>query len=311
MPWLETAAELERARAERPEIVPSTLGDLFGILTPPAAEAPAAGTGVILLTRPRSHRNRMWVEAARRLALAGFHAFRFDYHGCGDSGGSSAYLDPSEPYRADVVTVIRHLRSRHGLERFILCGSCFDARTALSAFADEAAAIDGLVFMAAPIMRMSTLHLARADQRDWKHLGRALWNPENWRALARAERWRYMAQVVGRIGRNSLRPGLRDTEALPLDRGFLEHFEALVRSRARALFLYGEDDVEYQSFRVAETHLFPRLSAADRARFTIEIWPGDLHSFLDTPRQRESLTLVLGWIEALHPARAAAAAGRR
>src|SRR5215813_827033 len=102
MPWRETAAELERARAEVPVAWPTPAGTLFGILTP---EAPVAGANgrkphcVLLFTRPRSHRNRMWIEGARRLAVRGFAAFRFDYHGTGDSEGQSAFLDPNQPYR--------------------------------------------------------------------------------------------------------------------------------------------------------------------------------------------------------------------
>src|ERR1051326_9492438 len=41
MPWRETAAELERARAEEPETFPAPAGRLFGIFTPPEA----GGTG--------------------------------------------------------------------------------------------------------------------------------------------------------------------------------------------------------------------------------------------------------------------------
>src|SRR5262252_3721571 len=98
MSWRETAVELERARAEQALTLPSPGGRLFGIYTPPDPSAPPAGHCVILLTRPRSHRNRIWVEAARRLAVRGFAAFRFDYHGTGDSEGASAYLDPNQPY---------------------------------------------------------------------------------------------------------------------------------------------------------------------------------------------------------------------
>src|SRR5258706_8994661 len=152
MPWRETAAELERARAEQPVTVPTAAGTLFGIFTPPDPAAPAARHCVVLFTRPRSHRNRMWVEAARRLAARGFGAFRFDYHGTGDSEGESGFLDPNQPYRDDTHAVVRALRERHGYARFLLVGSCFDARTALSAFVDQGAAVDGLVFFSAPAM---------------------------------------------------------------------------------------------------------------------------------------------------------------
>src|SRR5262245_49011549 len=126
MPWLESATELARARAERAFVVDAATGRLFGVFTPPAPEAKAAGTCVVLLTRPRSHRNRMWIEGARRLAAKGFATVRFDYHGCGDSGGDSAVLDPNRPYRDDVVAMIRHAREHFGATRFVVCGACFD-----------------------------------------------------------------------------------------------------------------------------------------------------------------------------------------
>src|SRR5437879_7644763 len=109
MPWHETAADLARARAERPVLVPAPRGDLFGILTPPAPEVGGRDLCAILFTRPRSHRNRMWVEGARRLAARGIAAFRFDYHGNGDSTGSCGFLNPNDPFRDDAVAVIRHL----------------------------------------------------------------------------------------------------------------------------------------------------------------------------------------------------------
>jgi hypothetical protein len=65
MPWLESATELARARAERAFVADAPTGRLFGVFTPPAPEAPPSGLCVVLLTRPRSHRNRMWIEGAR------------------------------------------------------------------------------------------------------------------------------------------------------------------------------------------------------------------------------------------------------
>lgn len=304
MPWHETAAERMRARAERPLKIPTPMGALFGVLTPAAPEAPPTGRCIVLLTRPRSHRNRMWVEAARTLAVRGSTCFRFDYHGTGDSGGVSGPLDPNRPYRNDGLAVLEYLRAREGQTRFVLVGSCFDARVALSCFAAHGDAIDGLVFMAAPVVELDTLVKADADRKDWKHLVRALGNRENWKALASSERWRYMATVTGRVARRSLANGAG--EALPLAASFLADFEALRRSRARALFLYGAADKETEAFRIAEARLFPRLAPAERARFEIEVWPGEVHGFLEVPRQRETLERVLAWIAAL-PAAASGA----
>ncbi len=298
MPWRETAAELERARAERPETIPTALGTLVGIFTPPAPAARPAGLCAVLLTRPRSHRNRMWIEGARRLAARGFACFRFDYHGTGDSDGESRPLDPNTPYREDIVAVIRHLRSSLGQRRFVLYGSCFDARTALSAFVDEGGAIEALVLVAAPLMELDILLKAEADQRGWRRLGRALLQPDNWRAMLRPARWPFVATVVVRMARRSVVgvPG----QGLPLSPSFLEHFEALLGSRARVLCLYGVEDPEYESFRIAERTVFARLPEATRRRFEIEVWPGAVHNgFVEMTRQREIFARVVDWIERL------------
>jgi len=72
-------------------------------------------------------------------------------------------------------------------------------------------------------------------------------------------------------------------------------------SGGRALFVYGEADAEYVSFRVALDTVFPRLSPVERARFEVEVWPGDVHGFVNIPLQRRSLEHTLGWIERFHP----------
>ena len=298
MAWCESAAELSRARAEQPLVVPSPNGNLFGLYTPPAPEVPAAGLCVIWFTMPRSHRNRMWVEGARRLAARGFACFRFDYHGVGDSAGEPAEVEPNRPYRDDALAVIRHLRERFGERRFVLYGSCFDARTALSAFDGEADAIEGLFFMAAPVMEMDDLVRADADRKGWSHLLHALRRPDNWRSLRDPGRWKYMATVLGRIGGRTLNAEQRTP--LPLSSGFRSHFDRLVRSRAHALFLYGREDREYESFREAERSLWPRLPAEARRRLTIEVWEGQVHDgILRVDRQREIVERVLAWIEVL------------
>lgn len=308
MPWRETAAERDRARAEQAVTCVTPQGTLFGIYTPPAPDAPRAAHAVVLFTRPRSHRNRMWVEAARRLAVQGFGAFRFDYHGTGDSEGVTAFLNPNTPYRDDADAVLRLLRERFGHERFLVVGSCFDARTALSSFVTNGAAVDGLVFFAAPVMELDTLVKAHADTKDWRHLFKALGNAENWRTLGDPERWRYMATVIGRVARGGAKGGTRNDT--PLADSFVDHFRALVASRGRALFVYGDADAEYVSFKVALETVFPRLSAADRARFEVEVWPGDVHGFLNIPVQRRALERTLGWLAQFHPQASVVDAGR-
>jgi pimeloyl-ACP methyl ester carboxylesterase len=297
MPWRETPAQLARARAEQPVKVPAPEGDLFGILTPPAPDAYASTLCAVHLTRPRSHRNRNWVEIARTLAARGTPAFRFDYHGTGDSGGASGPLNPGMPYRSDIAHVLRHLRERFGYRRFVLTGSCFDARTALSAFADEPDAIEALLFVAAPVTTLDD-HQKLMDQRkDWGHLWRALQDRDNWRRLRDLDRWRHMANVLGRVALRGARESGESAADPPLDPLFLDHFAALARSRARALFVYGADDPEFLGFQIALREHWPALPAEVRERLQVEIWPGVVHSgFTEMRRQREIVARALEWL---------------
>jgi hypothetical protein len=117
-----------------------------------------------------------------------------------------------------------------------------------------------------------------------------------------------MATLLGRKASRA-KGGEQEAAALPLDPGFLEDFDALVRSRIRALFFYGRNDPEYRTFLPVERALWPELPAEARQRMTIEVWDGDVHDgTLEMKRQREILEHVLEWISSFHP-RAAATNG--
>jgi pimeloyl-ACP methyl ester carboxylesterase len=308
MPWRETPEQLDRARAERAIKVAAPDGELFGILTPAGGDGPHANWCAVHLTRPRCHRNRNWIEIGRTLAARGLATFRFDYHGTGDSGGDSGYLNPNHPYQGDLAAVIDHLRTL-GYERFVLTGSCFDARTALSAFETHGDRIEALLFVAAPVTSIEDQQRLQDQGKDWGHVWRALQNPENWRRLRDLDRWRHMANVLGRVAGRGAREGAKEEpaaaapappDAPPLDPAFRRHLDALVRSRARALFLYGEDDPEFLGFQIALRDLWATFPDPTRARLAVEVWPGVVHSgFIEMTRQREILGRALEWLTEL------------
>lgn len=296
MPWRETPEQLDRARAERAIKVRSEGGELFGVLTPAAGTA-AAPWCAVHLTRPRSHRNRNWIEVARALAARGIPAFRFDYHGTGDSGGTAGFLNPNHPFQSDIVAVLDHLREL-GHQRFVLTGSCFDARTALSAFETHGDRIEALLFIAAPVTSIDDQQRLEDERKDWGHMWRALQNPENWRRLRDLDRWRHMANVLGRVaGKGARASAAAVPEGPPLDPLFRRHLDALARSRARALFLYGEDDPEFLGFQIALRDVWSSWSEETRARLAVEVWPGRVHQgFMDMTRQREIVERSLEWL---------------
>lgn len=83
--------------------------------------------------------------------------------------------------------------------------------------------------------------------------------------------------------------------------GFVERFRPRVQPGAQALSVYGDADAEYVSFQLALQTVFSRLSTAGRARFEVEVWPGDVHHFLDVPLQRRALERVLGRLDRFYP----------
>jgi alpha/beta superfamily hydrolase len=266
MNWRETPATLRRARDEQPVAFTGPKGELHGIFTPPDPDAPPARSCVVFPGRPRSSLRRHLVLAARILAAEGFAVLRFDLRGRGESAGEVERPNRNEPAGEDVIAAIRHLREAHGQKQFLLAGYCYDALTALGSFTKEADAISGVFFACAPVL----------DEK----LG--AW-PANYGTLTAASRLRSMVKRA------------RDPKLLP---GFELPFTMLARSRARALFLYGEDDRLRAEFRLAEEVLFRHLDSEARARLQIEIWPGRVHTI---EGENAVMERAISWLREFHP----------
>ena len=219
----------DAARAERlpehglPRPLPIIFGpahaQLFGLHHAPDPEA-ARGTGVILCN-PLGYEamcaHRTYRHLAERLAAAGFHALRFDYHGTGDSSG-----DDDEPDRA-----------RAGLE------SIDAAVEALKAAASvQAVALVGLRFGA------TLAAVAAAGRRDVQSL--VLWAPyASGRAYLRELRaFRMLTEHNGggapRDG-DETAPGHRLEKDTAVDLGALDLFARRERIAERALIVPRDD----------------------------------------------------------------------
>lgn len=297
MPWRETPADLNRALAEQCCIVPGPDGDLYGIFTPPAPEAAPAGRCVVIISRPRYEYHRLSVEIARRLASLGFSCFRFDYHGWGDSEGETVPLEIDKPYTEDINAVIRYLRKTLGQQRLIVWGRCFDALTAIAAFERAADVIDGLVFIASPV----TKGMSSDAIFNWRNVVRMGLSPQRWRSLVFSGIFRRRAvRAFRRVVRGTL--GLKTADqASSLMPVFEENFQRMARAKARALFIYGQEDGELQSFEIAERHLIDLLPPPARARIDIAKVPGRVHWITDINAHLELVTRSIDWISTLHP----------
>jgi dienelactone hydrolase len=103
-------------------------GSLLGILSEP--EPATARPTVLLLNAGLVNRVgpfRMNVDLARRLAAAGFPAFRLDISGLGDSGPRPGELELQDRALIDAQEAMDFLAQRTGARRFIAAGLCAGA----------------------------------------------------------------------------------------------------------------------------------------------------------------------------------------
>jgi alpha/beta superfamily hydrolase len=288
MDWTETPATLARARAEQPVTFAGPEGLLAGIYTPAAPETRCANRCIIFAARPRFATRRLAVLAARALAAEGFAGLRFDFHGHGESAGNTISPDRKQPYGGVVAAAIRYMRETHAQHRFLLVGYCFDALSALDAFRGEADAIDGLFFAAAPVLTEPLAVSESISERNGN--GNGISQPLR-RSLS--PWWRIISTVLpGPRGDQRAAEVATDSRPPQISSGVESAIAALARSRARALFLYGEHEPFYAEFKLVERRLFARLDEEARDRLRVELWPSAVHSIESEPA---ILDRVVSW----------------
>jgi alpha-beta hydrolase superfamily lysophospholipase len=110
---------------------------LFGVYQPPLGPAPAQAA--VLLCHPvgQEYGRAHWAvrRLANKLAMSGFHAFRFDYSCTGDSAGACADADVKQ-WVEDVRTAADELLAMSGVSALCVVGLRLGAALAVTALAD-------------------------------------------------------------------------------------------------------------------------------------------------------------------------------
>jgi uncharacterized protein len=122
-------------------MIPSFFGTsdsrLFGIYHPPRSARPRDVGVLLCYPAPQEYMRTHWAfrKLAAMLAKDGFHVFRFDYFGTGDSGGESAEVS-LHLWRTNVLTATRELRDVASVSKVSAVG--FRLGAAIAATADQA-----------------------------------------------------------------------------------------------------------------------------------------------------------------------------
>jgi pimeloyl-ACP methyl ester carboxylesterase len=256
-----------------------------------------------------SHRNRLNVRLCDDLAARGFHALRFDWHGVGDSTGSVSRFDLNRPFTDDVLGAVGWLRAR-SIERFVLVGTCFGARTALAA-SERVPGLEGIYLISVPI-RGSGSPLRRvgaperlASRHGFLSLARHA-RPSVLLDHLRDERYRRLARrfVIARaralVGRRPETPGV-DVAAVGMDWVSDDVVASLLANAARHVpthLVFGDEDHSYREFLAASgTGPLRGLREGDGVR--VEVLPGEVHGLHRVSTQEAVTRSILGWVDAL------------
>jgi pimeloyl-ACP methyl ester carboxylesterase len=225
----------------------------------------------------------------------GLATFRFDWHGIGDSTGTVDDFAHHRPFTTDALAVLAWL-GEEGLDRHILAGHCFGARTAL-ATAQQVSSVAGLVLLSAPVRDHARgeggASRAAFEQGALQYVAGGLRKIRLRSLLEREGRRRYLR--LARLAFTARRDRLSGDPAPWLSPGFLTQLEEVLHRGIPVLFLYGTDDEEYEEFLLARGGRLGGLLDRFDDLALVEVLPGRVHGLSMLATQRAVIAAIEAW----------------
>ncbi len=269
---VDESTAMATASDETPVFFPVGEESVFGILTRPTV-TPNGICAVHLVGKGPSiatvGRGRMSVLLARRLSSLGYHSFRIEYQGTGDSTGKETGWSIIHPNLDELKAALAWLRAQ-GMSRVILIGTCGGARMALEAARIEKG-IEGIVMLLPPMR--DTEPWRRYDTLPVLHLVKRLFQPRHLAALTnKGRRKMYMERARSDIfaSKRGKSVGPKPDQANGANRGNRENAEnrvgtgkgqfewigpdaldgldEMVTAQVPILMYFGTDDNDYRDW---------------------------------------------------------------
>lgn len=274
---------------------------LFGVFTVPSYRLPdraaliLSGGGYI----GSINRNGLSTRICREFASAGQSAFRFDWHGVGDSTGWVSRFELDRPFVSDFTGAASWVRSQ-GVREFTIVGSCFGARTALAG-AELIEGVQRLVLISLSLGTTATAAGARlADKRSLFEEARRTLRPAVFKKILRRDWWRAaLGFVMAKMGLISATGSRSDGWGVNVTRprlnpDVLTALRGAAAAHISVLLLYGEEDDEYCEFKEAQDQgwLDDILSLE---KLQVQVLPGRVHQPVRIEAQNAVLHSVMGW----------------
>lgn len=291
---------------ESPRYFDGPEGTLFGILTRPSGKA--VDTSVVVVGGgwfgTSMGRNQLLVRLCRRVASLGYHAFRFDYRGVGESEGTITRFGVDRWFNADLDAACR-LMPTLGPSGLVLVGWCGGARCALDSV-DATPDLRGIVLVSPPIREPGTVRWGAIEEAMdlnlWRlarggfraGILRELLRRDYRRSVWKVIRKRVRAETIRRRARGRQRGG--DGWVSP---GFLGPLEQLVERRVPVLLIYGTADGEYRDFRRALPGRVGRMLERGKRAVSVVTLEGEVSAAGSIAMQDAALDLVDSWLRDL------------
>ncbi len=269
---------------EKPFVFENKQQKLFGILHEP--DGRQKQTAVIFLHGWGTYRigpHRIFVEAARAFASAGFPCLRFDFRGRGESEGDVAettLLDMID----DAKQAVKEMLKRDGISQVVLLGLCSGGEVAVGTAASDSN-VNGLVLLSTPLLGRQAV--VKDDVRKTANSAKNYWQklflPVTWRKIF-SFRVNYRAVFKVLFGHFH-----HVTNDKPLkEAGLLEAFKSY---KGACLFIYGGKDPEAYSSENAY-----RKVCANNGKVVFKSIPDANHNFYSVAWKQGLISQVSEWL---------------
>lgn len=274
--------------------------EVFALLTRPAETA--RNQAVILLQggawTPSFGRGRALRRLAERLAARGFHVARFDYHGVGESSGEVRTFRLDQPFVEDLMAVVKWLATDHQVDRFVLMGTCFGARTALAA-APKIPGLDGIALFPPPVRDYALGEQFASYPFTW-YL-RKLFRVRTFKRILsgrfRKAYRRLMKNKAQHVGKRLRGDRAQTQPANEVSAEFVSQLAAVIARDVPVYLLYGDADADYADFQRAHSvGPLGALLGRAKSRVRIDVIKGHVHGMTSLENQGRVIDLLEEWV---------------
>jgi hypothetical protein len=259
----------------------------IGILTLPESDADPGRPAVLMWNVGLHHRVgpfRIYVDLSRKLATAGFVAFRFDGSGLGDSGVRREAVSDKGREELDITEAMDAVTRRTGIGSFVLIGFCSSVDAAHRVSVKDPRVI-------------SVIHL---EPYGYRTFGFRLRRLTRWLSLRRWERraWsvfpRFFPRLGGPIDQRDEVVYKRD---YPAWHEFKSEIAELTQRGVRLLFVYAGGDAVFNHERQFWEMFDSR--GLDRSKVTVVYFAEADHTFYDVRIRDVVMARVLCFVREL------------